>query len=286
MLQRDEGLEYLLAEIEAGKLHLRRAGHLKWAELQQHDHPLLGRRLICGLGSGFYATRRLKVSAEIAKDGEQLEWELRRGLTEDYDHYHRSLFDLAGTSGNELLVFTTKRRAAERLGQRLAGNGLTLDQMVFEPEALFRACRLLAGEGRTLVLLVEAGQAQLMLLVQRKLVTFHTLSLRRNEANALLTLVEDIGTVLLATPYGRTVDRSLQLILAGDPKASGLADAFARALPYDIELVDFLPRHFDVHCSAALEKQFARWFLPFSLAHLYHEHCLCASSPVNDAASR
>ena len=101
VLQRDEGLEYLLAEIEAGKLHLRRAGYLKWAELQQHDHPLLGRRLICGLGSGFYATRRLKVSAEIAKDGEQLEWELRRGLTEDYDHYHRSLFHLAGTSGNE-----------------------------------------------------------------------------------------------------------------------------------------------------------------------------------------
>ncbi|MFH2055122.1 MAG: hypothetical protein ABIJ61_04120 [bacterium] len=285
VVQRGDGLEYLLAAVEADKLYLQRAGHLDWAELQTRDHPLLGRRLICGLGHGSYAVRRLQVSREIARDREQLDWELSRGLTETYDKYHQSVMQLTGQSVEELLVLSAKRRAVERLGARLAKYGLALDQLAFEPEALYYSCRALGGETRTLLLLIEPERAQLLLIVQRQLVAFNTLSLRRTEAHALMSLVEDIGTVLLATPYGRTVDRRLNLILAGDPKASGLADAFTRALPYEINLIELDPQTLNLECSTELATEFARWLLPISLAHLYHENRLCASSPANDAAS-
>jgi len=238
--------------------------------------------LICGLGNGSYAIRRLRVSDEIAHDQEQLQWELSRGLTEEFDHYHQSTLHLATY---ELMVLTAKRRAVRQLGMKLASLGLTLEHLTFEPEALFHACRSLAGEGRTLILLVEPERAQLLLLFRRQLVISNTLSLRRNEAHALLTLAEDIGTVLLATPFGRTVDRRIDLILAGDPRASGLADALERTLPYEFNQLQLEPEHYNLACSDQLTTEFAHWFLPVSLALRFYEERVCTSSPANDVAS-
>ena len=285
VIQRGDNLEYLLAESSAGKLRLRGGGTCRWDELISRDHPLRGCKLIYGLGHGTYATRRLSLDRAMAADQDQLQWELGRGLTEKPGDYHQTTLPVAGGPAQRFLSFAAKRRTVEQLGSRFVAQGLTLTQLTFEPVALFHVCRPLGGVGRTLLLHLETERAQLLLLYNRQVVTCNTLNLRHHDAAAHRMLAEDIGTVLLATPYGRTVERKLELILSGVPTTADFVGALKAALPYDLVLRSPRIADFDVDCDAGLARQFGCWFLPYSLLHLYRESRLCASLPANDAAS-
>ncbi len=284
-MQRGGDLEYLLADPGDGKLRLRSSGTSRWDELISRDHPLRGRKLIYGLGEGTYATRRLSLESAMAADPEQLRWELGRGLTENPGDYHQTTLPVVGGPAQRFLSFAAKCRTVDQLGRRFVAQGLTLTQLTFEPVALFHACRLFCGVGRTLLLHLEAERAQLLLLYDRQVVTYNILHLRQNDTTAHRMLVEDIGTVLLATPYGRTVERKLELILSGDPATAEFVGTLKATLPYDLEIRSPRVADFDVACDAGLARQFGHWFLLFSLLHLYHESRLCTSLPASDTAS-
>ncbi len=279
------GIRYVIAIPRGERLVIERCGDIASTAAEEPWDLLAGCKCVYGLGTGEYVRRRLNLIDEtVSQDPDQFLWELSRTCSEAMENYLYALLQTHNSEGGfEVTCLTVNRRIFDEIGRSFDQRGLTLDRMVFLPEAFRQALKPRLQAERDLLLVGSECRIHLQLFHRGRLAAFETIE--NGEAERQVERIcEEIGVVMMSIFGGRTLRRQVQAHLIGDPRLEGIAAVLQRQLPYD-----FTFHHDDLSQLQigvpTRDINLKQYFSALAPAYAYYLNEICASSPAKSAAS-
>ncbi len=279
------GIRYVIVAPRAERLEVERCGDIDSTTAEEPWDHLAGCKCVYGLGTGEYVRRRLNLIDEtVSQDPDQFLWELSRTCSEAMENYLYALLQThRGERGFEVTCLTVNRRIFDEIGRSFDQRGLTLDRMVFLPEAFRQALKPRLQAERDLLLVESECRIELQLFHRGRLAAFETIE-NGEAGQPIERICEEIGIVIMSVFGGRTLRRQVQAHLIGTQRLETIAAVLQRQLPYDFTFHhDDLSRlligvqHHDIDLKP--------YFSALAPAYAYYLNEICASSPAKSAAS-
>lgn len=283
----DTALKYVVAMPIGEALEIRASGEIELDEPgEERFQPLLGSKCIYGINCSQYHRKRLYLADDLAaSDPEQFFWELARSSADQVENYLYSLLKLQPTDkGIHIECLAINRKAYSRIGELFERHHLTLDKMVFEPEAHRQGAKSLVRSERALLLHVDNDTISLQMYRHGHLVAMEMIrSANPDLATRPEAVIEEIGVHLMSVFGGRPLRRSLLLITAGDATRVTIGLGLKKELPYDFTIQDFPFDRLKILPGALLNQQLHYYFSPLTLCYAYNKSEKCASLPEKNA---
>ncbi len=279
------GIRYVIATPRGEKLEIERCGDIIATAAEEPWDLLAGCKCIYGLGTGEYVRRRLNLIDEaVVADPDQFLWELSRSCSESMDNYLYALLQThRGENTFEVTCLTVNRRLFEDIGHSFDRRGLTLDRMVFLPEAYRQALKPYLQAERDLLLIENECSIHLQLFHRGRLAAFETIEHgdtdRRHEQ-----ICEEIGIVMMSIFGGRTLRRQVQAHLIGSARLEAIATMLQQQLPYDFTFLHDELSRLQLTLPPAIT-DLRQYFSALAPAYAYYLKEVCASLPAKSAAS-
>lgn len=283
----DRHLNYVVMDSTATGLSVQSAGTFEVdSATSEQFHPLLGCRCVYGINRSEYHRKRLDLADDLAaSDPDQFLWELSRSSTENVSNYLYSLLKLLpGEKGIHIECLSINRQTFNHIGSFFDKNHLTLDKMIFEPEALRQCIKALTADERSAFIHLEQDIITMLMFRRGHLVSLEFLrsgDLDGEESLAYLT--EEIGTLLMSTFGGRQIRRKLSLTICGQSNRLQLVDVMSKALPYDFTIHEYPFARLGIKPGNLSHDQLHQYFSPLALCYAYNSSRKCASSPETSA---
>ena len=283
----DNQLRYVTAIPKGNGLEVCSVGEFGLAEADDsHFLPLLGCKCVYGINRSEYHRKRLYLADDLAaSDPEQFMWELSRSSADKIDNYLYSMLTLKPTDkGIHIECLSINRRTFRQIGEMFEKRHLTLDKMIFEPEASRQCIKPLATADRAVFMQVEKRVTCLQMYRHGHLVSMEVLNASNGDSDsAAETLLDEIGILLMSVFGGRPLKRKVTLLIAGDASRSSVSESMIQTLPYEFELHDLSFEKLKIFPGKLPPQQLHYYFSPLSLCYAYNMSQKCASSPEKNA---
>ncbi len=285
--QRDNVFRYVIAVPHGGSLEISALGEVDLKQdITERLAPLLGCRCVYGINSSQYHRKRLCLADDLAaSDPEQFLWEISRSATESIDNYFYSLLKLQPTqSGISIECLSINHRKFSEIGELFDRNRLTLDKMVFEPEAIRQCIKPLASDERTVLLHLAGDGTSLQMFRHGQLVASETMRAASMVPDAPSRhLSEEIGVLLMSAFGGRPVRKNVTLFVAGDYDRLSVSASLRQSMPFDFKVHDFPFDRLKISPGNCSSQQLHDYFSPLTLCYVYNKSQKCALSPEKNA---
>ncbi len=249
--------------------------------------PLMGCKCIYGINRSQYHRKRLYLAEDLAaSDSEQFVWELSRSSADKIENYRYSLLQLQPTDkGIQIECLSINRRTFGQIGEFFEQHRLTLDKMIFEPDATRQCIKPLVTDDRAVFMRVEDEIVTLQMYRHGHLVAVEMLRGRSGDfRSAPESVVEEIGILMMSIYGGRPVKRKVTLVVAGDAARESISGLMIRSLPYQFQLHDLPFERLKISAGKLTAQQLHYYFSPLALCYAYNRSQKCASSPEKNAA--
>ena len=287
VLINDGAFKYVVVSPSGGSVEVCGSGEFELdAASPEQFQPLLGCKCIYGINRSQYHRKRLYLADDLAaSDPEQFLWELSHSSADAIGNYLYSLLKLQPTEkGIHIECLSINRRTFNAIGEVFERHHLTLDKMIFEPEAVRQCLKVLATGDRAVFLHVDNDVINMQMFRQGHLVGMEILRGASTDfSSSPEKITESIGVLLMATFGGRPLRRKVTLIVAGDAARQKVAEAMKSALPYEFNLLDLPFDRLQIAPCQLTEQQLHYYFSPLTLCYAYNKSQKCASSPEKNA---
>ena len=250
--------------------------------------PLIGCKCVYGINRSQYHRKRLHLADDLAaSDPDQFLWELSRCSVDKIENYYYSLLKLhPSDQGLHIECLSINKKAFEEIGQAFDQHQLTLDKLIFEPEAMRQSAKALISDERALLLHVERDNVHLQMFRRGHLVAMEILRGNLLETSAAqVNLAEEIGTLLMSTFGGRIIRTRVALYTSGTEYRVALALNLKNTLPYDFTLFDYPFDRLHIATDGMNNQLLHQYYFPLTLCYAYNKSLKCASSPEKNAVS-
>jgi hypothetical protein len=186
--------------------------------------------------------------------------------------------------GIQIECLSINRKTFARIGELFERHQLTLDKMVFEPEAIRQCAKTLFSSERALLLHIDNDLINLQMYRHGHLVAMEMIRAARPDyATRPEAAIEEIGVHLMSVFGGRPLRRSLMMVTVGDSARVAIGLALKRELPYEFVVQDFPFDRLKILPGALLNQQLHYYFSPLTLCYAYNRSEKCASLPEKNA---
>ncbi len=280
-------LRYVTTMPTGDGLEIRESGEFGLAEADEAQFlPLLGCKCVYGINRSQYHRKRLYLADDLAaSDPEQFLWELSRSSADKIENYLYSMLRLQPTDkGIHIECLSINRKTFNQVGELFERRHLTLDKMVFEPEATRQCIKELATDDRAVFLQVENDFVNLQMYRHGHLVAMEALRASGSDfLSAPESVVEEIGVLMMSIFGGRPLRRKVTLIAAGDAARQDISRLMIRTLPYELFFLDLPFERIKISPGKMTTQQLHYYFSPLALCYAYNKSQKCASSPEKNA---
>lgn len=284
----DDTLRYVTALPTGNGLEISDSGEFGIVEADELQFlPLLGCKCVYGINRSQYHRKRLYLAEDLAaSDPEQFLWELSRSSADQIDNYLYSLLQLQPTDkGIQIECLSINRKTFGKIGELFEQHRLTLDKMIFEPDATRQCIRPLVADDRAVFLRVEDVYVNLQMYRHGHLVAMEMLRGKSGDfLSAPESVVEEIGILMMSIYGGRPLKRKVTLVVAGDAARESISQLMVKSLPYEFQLLDLPFEKLKITSGILSTQQLHYYFSPLALCYAYNRSQKCASSPEKNAA--
>ncbi|MGB5107403.1 MAG: hypothetical protein WBP29_14090 [Candidatus Zixiibacteriota bacterium] len=287
IVSRDQSWQYIVAEPKNGSIKIAASGCIDLETAGPESFlPLLGCKCVYGINRSQYHRKQFHLADDLAaSDSEQFIWELSHCSVDNIENYHYSLLQLhPGDKGIHIECLSINRKTFDQIGHVFDRHQLTLDKLIFEPEAIRQSVKPLISDDRVMFLHVENDSVCLQMFRRGHLVAMEILRGNSLAADASqLNLAEEIGVLLMSTFGGRTVRTKISLYTSGDQVRAAIAVCLKQTLHYDFTLFDFPFDRLHIDSNGLNNQQLHQYFSPLMLCYAYNRSLKCASLPEKNA---